>query len=70
VITYHKGQGPIFSTHPIEKPYCTSVEELLLTSVIFQIGSSNPELAVKAAQTVAADVSGMQVTLMARVTIR
>ncbi|OCF31727.1 tRNA-dihydrouridine synthase 2 [Kwoniella heveanensis BCC8398] len=48
VITYHKGQGPIFSCHPIEKPY-----------LIFQIGSSNPELAVKAAQTVQQDVSGI-----------
>nr|XP_018260303.1 tRNA-dihydrouridine synthase 2 [Kwoniella dejecticola CBS 10117]OBR82461.1 tRNA-dihydrouridine synthase 2 [Kwoniella dejecticola CBS 10117] len=48
VITYHKGQGPIFSTHPVEKPY-----------LIFQIGSSNPELAVKAAQTVQQDVSGI-----------
>ncbi|WVR08010.1 hypothetical protein IAU60_005054 [Kwoniella sp. DSM 27419] len=43
VITYHKGQGPIFSTHPVEKPY----------------RSSNPELAVKAAQTVQQDVSGI-----------
>ncbi|WWD04601.1 hypothetical protein V865_002672 [Kwoniella europaea PYCC6329] len=48
VITYHKGQGPIFSTHPIEKPY-----------LIFQIGSSDPELAVKAAQIVQQDVSGI-----------
>ncbi|WVQ79186.1 hypothetical protein IAT38_001282 [Cryptococcus sp. DSM 104549] len=48
VITYHKGQGPIFSTHPIEKPY-----------LIFQIGSSDPKLAVKAAQTVQQDVSGV-----------
>ncbi|WVF68294.1 hypothetical protein IAT40_003059 [Kwoniella sp. CBS 6097] len=48
VITYHKGQGPIFSCHPIEKPF-----------LIFQIGSSNPELAVKAAQTVQQDVSGI-----------
>jgi tRNA-dihydrouridine synthase 2 len=24
VITYTKGQGPIFSTHPMEKPYCES----------------------------------------------
>ncbi|OWT39473.1 tRNA-dihydrouridine synthase 2 [Cryptococcus neoformans] len=48
VITYHKGQGPIFSTHPAEKPF-----------LIFQIGSSNPELAVKAAQTVQQDVAGI-----------
>ncbi|EIW71544.1 hypothetical protein TREMEDRAFT_42909 [Tremella mesenterica DSM 1558] len=48
VITYTKGQGPIFSTHPMEKPY-----------LIFQIGSSNPALAVKAAQTVQQDVSGI-----------
>ncbi|OCF62227.1 tRNA-dihydrouridine synthase 2 [Kwoniella mangroviensis CBS 10435] len=48
VITYHKGQGPIFSTHPVEKPY-----------LIFQIGSSDPELAVKAAQIVQQDVSGI-----------
>nr|XP_031857703.1 uncharacterized protein CI109_006863 [Kwoniella shandongensis]KAA5524775.1 hypothetical protein CI109_006863 [Kwoniella shandongensis] len=48
VIVYHKGQGPIFTTHPVERPY-----------LIFQIGSSNPELAVKAAQTVQQDVAGI-----------
>ncbi|WVO13899.1 hypothetical protein L204_101523 [Cryptococcus depauperatus] len=48
VITYHKGHGPIFTTHPIEKPF-----------LIFQIGSSDPQLAVKAAQTVQQDVSGI-----------
>ncbi|TYJ52955.1 hypothetical protein B9479_006424 [Cryptococcus floricola] len=51
VITYHKGQGPIFTTHPIEKPY--------RKFVIFQIGSSDPALAVKAAQTVQQDVAGI-----------
>jgi len=48
VITYTKKDGkPIFTTHPVEKPY-----------LIFQIGSSNPELAVEAAKTVQQDVSG------------
>ncbi|ORY34781.1 hypothetical protein BCR39DRAFT_461747 [Naematelia encephala] len=48
IITYSKGQGPIFYTHPMEKPY-----------LIFQIGTSDPELAVKAAQTVQQDVAGI-----------
>lgn len=61
-MTYSKGQGPIFATHPMEKPYrkcivLTSID----VSVIFQIGSSDPELALKAAQTVQQDVSGMWV---------
>ncbi|TXT08625.1 hypothetical protein VHUM_02753 [Vanrija humicola] len=48
VITYSKGQGPIFTTHPIEKPF-----------LIFQIGSANPELAVEAAKVVEQDVAGV-----------
>ncbi|ORX37744.1 hypothetical protein BD324DRAFT_650294 [Kockovaella imperatae] len=48
VITYSKGQGPIFTTHPVEKPY-----------LIFQIGSSDPALALEAAKTVQQDVSGI-----------
>lgn len=48
VITYSKkGNTPIFTCHPVEKPY-----------LIFQIGSSDPELAVQAAKTVQQDVSG------------
>lgn len=38
----------MFTTHPIEKPY-----------LIYQIGSSDPELAVQAAKTVMQDVSGI-----------
>lgn len=48
VITYDGKSKAIFSTHPIEKPY-----------LIYQIGSSDPEYAVKAAQTVMDDVSGI-----------
>ncbi|KAK0466185.1 uncharacterized protein EV420DRAFT_1617508 [Desarmillaria tabescens] len=48
VITYDGKSKAIFSTHPIEKPY-----------LIYQIGSSDPEYAVKAAQTVMNDVSGI-----------
>ncbi|TIA78975.1 hypothetical protein E3P92_03554 [Wallemia ichthyophaga] len=39
---------PIWSTHPLERPH-----------VIYQIGSSSPQLAVQAAQTVAGDVAGI-----------
>ena len=38
----------MFTTHPIEKPY-----------LIYQIGSSDPDLAVQAARTVIQDVSGI-----------
>ncbi|KAK0434011.1 hypothetical protein EV421DRAFT_1718038 [Armillaria borealis] len=48
VITYDGKSKAIFSTHPIEKPY-----------LVYQIGSSDPEYAVKAAQTVMNDVSGI-----------
>ncbi|PBK76469.1 FMN-linked oxidoreductase [Armillaria solidipes] len=48
VITYDGKSKAIFSTHPIEKPY-----------LIYQIGSSDSEYAVKAAQTVMDDVSGI-----------
>ncbi|KAF8531523.1 FMN-linked oxidoreductase [Gautieria morchelliformis] len=39
---------PIFSCHPLEKPY-----------LIYQIGSADPELAVQAARLVRQDVSGV-----------
>ncbi|KAG8753986.1 hypothetical protein FRC12_011357 [Ceratobasidium sp. 428] len=50
VISYIKpnSKSPVFTTHPIER-----------THLIFQIGSSNPELAVQAAQTVIQDVAGV-----------
>ncbi|BEI86809.1 hypothetical protein CcaverHIS002_0701550 [Cutaneotrichosporon cavernicola] len=48
IVTYHKGQGAIWTTHPIEKPF-----------VIFQIGSSDPKLAAEAAKVVEQDVSGI-----------
>ncbi|KAF9040288.1 tRNA-dihydrouridine synthase 2 [Hymenopellis radicata] len=48
VISYDGKSRAIFSTHPIEKPY-----------LIYQIGSSDPELAVQAAKTVMQDVSGI-----------
>jgi tRNA-dihydrouridine synthase 2 len=38
----------MFTTHPVEKPY-----------FIYQIGSSDPDLAVQAAKTVMQDVSGI-----------
>ena len=38
----------MFTTHPIEKPY-----------LIYQIGSADPDLAVRAAKTVMQDVSGI-----------
>ncbi|KAG8679997.1 hypothetical protein FRC09_018568, partial [Ceratobasidium sp. 395] len=41
-------KSPVFTTHPIER-----------THLIFQIGSSNPELAAQAAQTVIQDVAGV-----------
>ncbi|KAJ9097185.1 hypothetical protein QFC21_004854 [Naganishia friedmannii] len=50
VITYTKKGGdgkPIFSCHPVEKPF-----------LIYQIGTSDPELAVLAAKTVEQDVAG------------
>jgi len=48
VISYNGVSRAIFSTHPIEKPY-----------LIYQIGSSDPNLAVQAAKTVMKDVSGI-----------
>lgn len=39
---------PMFTTHPIEKPY-----------LIYQIGSADPELAVQAAKLVMQDVAGI-----------
>jgi tRNA-dihydrouridine synthase 2 len=48
VISYNGKSRAMFTTHPIEKPY-----------LIFQIGSSDPELAVQAARVVMKDVSGI-----------
>lgn len=47
VVSYHGKSKPIFTTHPIEKPF-----------LIYQIGSADPELAVQAAKMVQQDVSG------------
>ncbi|KAG8899187.1 hypothetical protein FRC00_001797 [Tulasnella sp. 408] len=48
VISYHREGRPIFTCHPVEKPY-----------LIYQVGSANPELAAQAASKVAEDVSGI-----------
>ncbi|KAJ7665658.1 hypothetical protein B0H17DRAFT_288426 [Mycena rosella] len=48
VISYNGKSRAMFTTHPIEKPY-----------FIYQIGSSDPELAVQAARVVMQDVSGI-----------
>ncbi|KAJ7736909.1 hypothetical protein B0H16DRAFT_1664812 [Mycena metata] len=48
VISYNGKTRAMFTTHPIEKPY-----------YIFQIGSSDPELAVQAARVVMQDISGI-----------
>ncbi|KAF4604657.1 hypothetical protein EYR40_003432 [Pleurotus pulmonarius] len=48
VISYNGQSRAMFTTHPIERPY-----------LIFQIGSSDPDLAVQAAKTVMNDVSGI-----------
>ncbi|RDB29464.1 tRNA-dihydrouridine(20) synthase [NAD(P)+] [Hypsizygus marmoreus] len=48
VISYNGKTRAMFTTHPIEKPY-----------LIYQIGSSDPDLAVQAAKTVMQDVSGI-----------
>jgi len=48
VISYNGKSRAMFTTHPIEKPY-----------LIYQIGSSDPELAVQAAKVVMQDVSGI-----------
>lgn len=48
VVSYNGVSRAIFTTHPIEKPY-----------FIYQIGSSDPELAVQAAKTVMQDISGI-----------
>ncbi|KAI0370061.1 FMN-linked oxidoreductase, partial [Pilatotrama ljubarskyi] len=47
VVSYHGKSKPIFTTHPIEKPF-----------LIYQIGSADPDLAVQAAKMVMQDVSG------------
>ncbi|KAF8079156.1 hypothetical protein FPV67DRAFT_99797 [Lyophyllum atratum] len=48
VISYNGKSRAMFTTHPVEKPY-----------LIYQIGSSDPDLAVQAAKTVMQDVSGI-----------
>lgn len=48
VVSYYRGGNPIFTCHPVEKPY-----------LVYQIGSSTPELAAQAACKVAQDVSGI-----------
>lgn len=49
VVSYNGKQSrAMFTTHPIEKPY-----------FIYQIGSADPDLAVRAAKTVMQDVSGI-----------
>jgi tRNA-dihydrouridine synthase 2 len=48
VISYNGKTRAIFTTHPIEKPY-----------FIYQIGSADPDLAVRAAKVVMQDVSGI-----------
>ncbi|KIY65955.1 tRNA-dihydrouridine synthase 2 [Cylindrobasidium torrendii FP15055 ss-10] len=48
VVSYDGVSRAIFATHPIEKPY-----------LIYQIGSSNPELAVQAAKVVQEDIAGV-----------
>ncbi|KAG8895955.1 hypothetical protein FRB99_000248, partial [Tulasnella sp. 403] len=48
VISYHREGRPLFTCHPVEKPY-----------LIYQVGSSTPEIAAQAAKLVAGDVSGI-----------
>lgn len=48
VVSYNGKSRAIFTTHPVEKPY-----------LIYQIGSSDPEIAVQAARTVMQDVAGI-----------
>ncbi|KAJ7508461.1 hypothetical protein B0H11DRAFT_2304472 [Mycena galericulata] len=48
VISYNGKSRAMFTTHPLEKPY-----------LIYQIGSSDPALAVQAARAVMQDVSGI-----------
>lgn len=48
MISYHREGRPIFTCHPVEKPY-----------LIYQVGSATPELAAQAASKVAQDVSGI-----------
>jgi tRNA-dihydrouridine synthase 2 len=55
-ITKARGQS---SRHTLWRNHIVSCCEDFAEAVIFQIGSSDPELAVKAAQTVQQDVSGM-----------
>lgn len=48
VVSFVGVSKPIFTTHPIEKPF-----------LIYQMGSADPELAVQAARMVMNDVSGI-----------
>lgn len=48
IISYNGKSSVVFNTHPLEKPY-----------LIYQIGSSDPDLAVQAAKMVVRDVSGI-----------
>ncbi|KAI0063677.1 FMN-linked oxidoreductase [Artomyces pyxidatus] len=48
-ISYNGKSKAMFTCHPLEKPY-----------FIYQIGSSDPDLAVQAAKTVMQDVSGVE----------
>ena len=48
VVFYHGVSKPVFTTHPLEKPF-----------LVYQIGSADPEYAVKAARAVMNDVSGI-----------
>ncbi|TFK26777.1 tRNA-dihydrouridine synthase 2 [Coprinopsis marcescibilis] len=48
VVSYNGVSRAIFTTHPVEKPY-----------FIYQMGSSDPEIAVQAAKQVMHDVSGI-----------
>ena len=65
VVSFMRGESTIFSTHPVEKPYrerpflWPSLRGISLISVIFQVGSSDPDLALQAAKVVQHDVSGM-----------
>ncbi|KAF8899236.1 hypothetical protein BD779DRAFT_1432038 [Infundibulicybe gibba] len=48
VVSYNGKSRAMFTTHPVEKPF-----------FIYQLGSSDPELAVQAAKKVMSDVSGI-----------
>lgn len=48
VVSFNGKSKPIFTTHPLEKPF-----------LIYQMGSADPEIAVQAAKIVMNDVSGI-----------